>query len=268
MSEIKVGSTVNVRFSFVYDNAYVDPDDLVGEIFLFNTTTNTYPGSPTSTFVPSLVSQGIYQFDWVPGSAGKFLVKLTGQFDDATLDIVHEKYYLIGDVLPSKTMDDSILITMLGELSPLYVDPEYIMQLYPAGDIVEITEIIWRKSLDLESRLGMSDLTAISDTQYDYVVASVMCELSRMYGLTNGGLGGFGSTDSFQLGDLRVEKGTGSTRLSSGNYDLGNATSWCELASWLRGQLSSVGGTFRPVVAGSFYCNRPVPSRRLKSSDV
>lgn len=268
MAQIAVDAQVTMQFAFTYADEYVDPDTLTGEYFLLDETTNTYPATPYATFVPTRVGVGLYEYKWVTPEVGRFKFVITGGFVDSD-DIVYNKYYMVGNLQPKKTLDDTYVITMLGELDPLYVDPEYIMSLYPGGDIVEITEIIYRKSIDLESIVGEPNLEPLTVMQYDYVVAATMCELSRIYGLVNGGLGGFESTDSFQLGDLKVEKGGASGRLPAGKIDLGNANTWCELAAFLKGQLATtMGGTFHPVVAGSAYCDRIIPSRHLKSPDT
>ncbi len=267
MSFIPVGSINELRFTFVIDNTYVDPITLVGEIFTADVNGVFSDGAADDTFIPTKLLTGLYAYQFTPATEGKFKVVLTGTFDDPYPDIVHSKILLIGEVAPTKTLKESITITMLGQLCPLYVDPEDILAFYPAGDKVEITELIYRKSVDLEKRLGQTHLSCLTELQYDYIIASVMCELSRMYGLTDGGLTGFDSADSFQLGDLSVERGGRSSRLASGKYDEGNANSWCELAAYLQSQLGTVGGTFRPVVAGSAYCGQYVPSRRLKSAD-
>ena len=265
MSTISLGSTLNIQFSFLLNGDLVDPDILTGEIYLHDGT--SFPVAATDTFAVANDAVGVYSFDWTPNVEGKYLIKLTGEFDDSTPEIVHLKYFLIGDIETTNTLDSSYLVTILGELEPLYIDPEDILTYYPSGDLIEITEIIHRKSLELENKVGCDPIQEITALQHDFLVAATMCELSRRYGLTNGGLNGFSGADSFKLGDLEVSDGGANSRLATGKYDTGNADSWCELAISLKLQLTSSKEAMRSVVPGSDYLS-PIPIRTLKSSDL
>lgn len=269
MTKIAVGSSIYMDLIFVDNNGVLtDPDLISAEVLVYNTTTQTYVSNATpETFPVTRQSAGLYEGVWSTSTQGRFKVEVTGNYTNPLIeDILYEKYFLIGDVNTLYDLDSSYLITMLGILTPLYVDPEEILHLYPAGDIVEITEIIHRKSLELEDRVGQTNILSLTMTQHDFIIAATMCELSRIYGLTNGGLNGFNSVDSFTLGDLEVQKGAGGGRVSSGSYDIGNALTWCELAGKLKKELLHAEGNFRPVVAGSIY-DSPVPTRELTSSD-
>ena len=265
MSTIAVGSTLNIQFQFELEGVLTDPDTLTGEIFLYDTVADAFPGTPTSTFTATQVSTGVYEYDWTPGVAGTYKLRLNGNYVAAQTDIEHLKYFLIGDTAASNTLDSSYCITMLGELEPLYVDPEYILQFYSDADIIEVTEIIHRKSIALEEHIGCDPVDALTTLQHDWIVAATMCELSRIYGLSNGGLTGFVSASSFKLGDLEVDKGSSSGRLASGSYDVGNAGSWCELAFELKQQLNSYKDKMRPVVPGAIY-EGVVPSRNINDT--
>jgi len=266
MSTIAVGSTLQIQYLFEYDDILVDPDSFTGEIFLYDSMIPGYPGTPTDTFTPTQVSSGVYEQEWTPGAAGRYKIVLTGSFLDSTPDITYTKYFLIGEVEKILDLDCSYVISMLGVLSPLYVDPEYILQFYPDGDLVEITEIIHRKSLELEGKVGCKNINPLTQLQYDFVVAATLCELSRIYGTSNSGFNGFTGAESFKLGDLEVTRGDNMGSSSAGGYDVGNADNWCELAASLKLQLNSVKDTFRPVVPGSAF-DPVIPVRTLKSSD-
>lgn len=255
MSTIAVGSIVNIEFVFYDESGLVNPDSVSGDFFLRSG--DTYPGSPTGTFTPNHMGLGVYEYNWT-AVAGIYKFTLTGTFAGQD-DVVVSKYVSVGDN-ELETLTDAVIVTMLGELDPLYIDPEEILYYYPDADLVEVTEIIWRKSLELESRVGQTNLTCVTTLQHDWILAATMCELSRRYGLVNSGLSGFSSADSFKLGDLQVDRGSGSG--SNGNYDVGNAGSWCELAAALKDQLSGSGDTYTPVVPGANFCS-PIPSRRI-----
>lgn len=265
MSTIAVGSTVNIQFMFSYNDVLVDPDTLTGEIYLYDDIVGGYVAPPDDTFTPTMISTGIYETNWTPTVEGRYLVSLLGEFNDATPDIHHQKYFLIGDVELLKSIDSTYCITMLGVLTPTYADPEYVLQFYPDGDLTEITEIIHRKSLELENKVGCTNINPLTSLQHDFVVAATLCELSRIYGLTGGGLTGFSGADSFKLGDLEVSKGT-NVGTGKNNYDVGNADTWCELAAALKNQLNSTTGKLRPVVPGASF-ETPIPIRSLRSSD-
>lgn len=269
MALINVGSTVSIEFMFLNDGLFLSPDSITTEVLIYDPVSETYLSQATpETLTLTQISMGIYQADWVTSTAGRFKIEVLGEFLDVNIsDILHEKYFLVGNTEPLKDLGSSYLVTFLGQLTPIYVDPEYVLQYYISGDIVEITEIIHRKSLELESKIGKTNLTEISSIQHDFVFAATMCELSRLYGVVNGGLSGFSSLESFQLGDLKVDKGSGGGRIASGSYDLGNAGSWCEVAALLKDQLLTAGGNYRPVVPGSYYSG-VIPTRELKSSDL
>ena len=266
MTTIKQGSTIYTEYIFRRDGVYVDPDSFEAEIFIYDSATEGYIVQDPITEVINItrLSLGVYSGDWLTSIEGRFKIRVAGIFAGAE-PIVYEKYFLIGDFPVLKDLDASYLVTILGELTPLYVNPEYVLEYYTGSDLVEITEIIHRKSLELENKVGEAnlDVTAI---QHDFVFAATMCELSRIYGLSNGGIGGFTSAASFKLGDLEVDKGSTGGRLTSGNYDDGNAGSWCELAASLKSQLSTSSGNFRPVVPGAAFCNT-VLNRDLRSED-
>jgi hypothetical protein len=268
MAKIQVGSTVYTEYIFTINGINVDPDSFVSEVYIYDSLLGEYVSqNPFQSITLTRVSEGIYTGEWANVQEGIFKLEVIGSFNDINISsIKHEKYFLIGESEVIKDLDYSYLVTMLGPLTPVYVDPEFILQYYSSGDLVEITEIIHRKSLDLESKLGLTSLEPISALQHDYIVAATMCELSRIYGMTNGGLTGFTSAARFKLGDLEVDKGTTGGRLPSGSYDLGNAGSWCELAAVLKSQLRTASETFRPVVPGAAY-PRVILGRELASDD-
>lgn len=268
MTTIAAGSSIYLEFIFLQGSTLVDPDSIVAEVLVYDTLTSAYVSQATpETLTLNMLSVGVYETTWVTSIDGRFKVNVVGSFtapeDD---DIVHEKYFLIGNTPVLNDLDSSYLVTFLGALTPVYVDPEYILQYYPDGDLIEITEIIHRKSLELEDALGETGLTNITASQHDFVVAATMCELSRIYGLNNGGLTGFVAASSFKLGDLEVDKGSTGGGSSSGKYDQGNAASWCELAATLKKQLGLATGSMLPVVPGAIY-DTPIPTREFIGYD-
>jgi hypothetical protein len=259
MTAIPTDSVVVIEFDFEdNEDALADPDSISASISAKKDTTG-YPVTITLT----RLSVGKYSYDWTASEAGSFTFYVTGYFDNDA-DVVHLKKFLIGSEEPGATLDGPLTITLLSKLEPIYIDPEFILQYSPASDLTEVTEIIWRKSLELEHKLGQTNLIELTSNQHDFIVAAVMCELSRIYGLVNGGLTGFNGIEDFELGDLKVSTNR-SSGFASGAYDAGNAGTWCELAAILKDQLSSVNETFRSVVPGASYA-AVIPDRGLKYS--
>jgi hypothetical protein len=259
MAVIPTGSVVVIEFEFEdNEGLFVDPDNISAAISAKKDTT----GYPVAIALTKL-SVGRYIYYWTASEVGSFTFYVVGSFN-GDADVTHLKRFLIGGEEPDVTLDGSWAITLLGKLEPIHVDPEFILQYCPAGDLTEITEIIWRKSLELEHKLGQTNLTEITSNQHDFVVAAVMCELSRIYGLVNGGLTGFDGIDDFELGDLKVSNSS-SNGFAAGAYDSGNAGTWCELAAILKNELSTINDTFRSVVPGANHAP-VIPDRRLKYS--
>ena len=265
-SNIKVGDTIRVTTSFLnYDSvegeeALVDPALVETFIYTYNTTTNEWNVPPTEV-VPTKQSDGIYYYDWTTPSDGRFKIRFEGTLADASV-ITNERVFYVGTAEPSIVIGVINPIYFLGELDPLYLDPEAILTFYPDGDLVEIAELVYWYSLEVQEILGTTNVT-VNKLIQDYISAAVLCDLSKIH-VFGGGLSGFEAADSFTLGDLQVSKSSGGG--GSGRVTRGNVSTWCELAALLREELTFRRTNLKAVVKGSNYAN-PIPSRALRSFD-
>ncbi len=204
-------------------------------------------------------------YDWVPTSDGKYKVVFQATVQASTNSYsTHTRIIFVGPLATTKTLAASKTYQFLGAVSPLYVDPEEVLKYYPEGDIVEVTEWVHWYSKELKNLLELADDATLTTLQHDFIIASAMCALSRIYGI-NGILGGSSNSDSFTLGDLQVKNQTSSgiSRSGSNKYD---PTTWCEYAAILREELTRSNSTpVSFVKAGSWYS--PIPVRALRRFD-
>lgn len=263
-SNIRVGEVIRVSVRFVNYDAGLNNEDVL--IDPTTTTLDIYKlisdafVLQSSGLTPIQSSTGEYYYDWTPVDNGCYRLLFIGTFDGATPSTVENpRDFFVGTAGPSVTLGTTVEYKFLAELEPMYLDPERILDFFPDADIVDVTEIIYRLSAELEDWFGSNPtITALME---EYIIASVMCELSKVYSL-DGGLNGFGSVDNFTLGDLTVNKGLG-TSSSFGSLFRGNVNNWCELAALLRNDLLSKGARMKTYVKGSKNEN-PIPSRRLR----
>lgn len=147
-----------------------------------------------------------------------------------------------------------------GVLDPMYIDVDELAAIYPDAGNVEISENIHYFSKEVYKLLGLTEEpTEIPFIAIEYIKAATACSLDKIYAVASG------FSTSFTLGDLSVNK----PRTGSKTLNRGNANSWCELASVLRGEIlsSSSRGGFRGVVKGDKLTN-PIPVRRIRDIDA
>lgn len=179
--------------------------------------------------------------------------------DEEALDVIfylsETKYRII---IPRRLADENYF--MLTELDPMLMDPEFVLNYIPDANLVEIAELIHWYSKEILS--WGEDFNPVY--LQDFLLASVMCDLSKTYAF-GGGLTGSSSADEFTLGDLRVST-EASTGLGNGG-GVGNDTrTWCELAELYRKRILGSKVGMKVVVEGSNYVN-PIPCRKLRSID-
>jgi hypothetical protein len=144
----------------------------------------------------------------------------------------------------------------------MYLDPEVIHTLYTEVDYTEAAELIYRYSLELQGWFGEN--VQVTSLMEEFIIASVMCDLSKIY-FYGGGIGGFTTASDYTLGDLQVSRGQGTSNSRSSLYK-GNAANWCEMAFILREELNYTQNGMKSVVRGSSWDN-PMPDRRLRRID-
>lgn len=264
-SNIRIGQTIRltVRFADFDFSAGTDelltPTSVVLALFKYNSTSLSY--DLVGMLGPVLTeSTGVYYYDWTTPEDGKFKLIFTGIVPDATpSSVVDTRIFYVGTATPTIILTGSLQYTFLGELDPLYLDPEAIKNFYPDVDFVEATEIIHRFSLELYDWFGPTfTMTSIME---DYILAATLCELTKVHTF-DGGMNGFKDVSDFVLGDLQVSSGKGSN-FTQKTINRGNVTTWCELANLLRSELTFSRTNIKAIVRGSNYDN-PIPARAIR----
>ncbi len=264
MSNIKVGQTIRVTARFVDFDPYAGTDDLLdpssvsAALYQYNSTTSTFDliGLLSPVVRESL---GVYYVDWQTTGNGLFRVLLVGTLDDATPNTIENpRDFYVGTAEPTTILGSNLEYGFLGELSPLYLDPERILDFWPDADLVEVTTIIYRLSGTLDTWFGPGAYLITPDMD-SWLLAATMCELVTRY-MMDGGLNGFNDPGGFTLGDLQVQA---SQANSGAGFDDGLPSTWCEMALMFKNALLFTRTGIKAVMRGSNYCN-PIPSRRLR----
>lgn len=231
----------------------VDPDIVIGNIKDLNLVT-------VSTFSPTNLETGVYQYTWTPNSLGKFYIEFEGSYAiDGTTDTVRQLYEVVASGQESVTTTASLgedqYLTFMHELSGIYVDPDEIRALYPDASPIEINEFLYIYSQQVNDLLGGSEL---STTAYEYIKAATACALSKVYDISGADVA------ITTLGDLQVTNQSGSSR----SINLSTATSWCELAPVLWEELKRTQNRagMRAIRKGDGYAN-PIPTRELQDRE-
>lgn len=263
MTTIALGSTVKITVTFrdwLVDTEAgepVDPDTVEGSIY---DSSNVL----VSSFSPNNPSVGTYTYLWTPTTAGTFIVEMLGTFSDGTTDAVSDEFIVsttfTGGSTTTKTLGEEQVLSFTGVVTPAHLDPEELLAIYPDASPIEVLEFIHYYSSEVEYILGGATPVApvhITATGYDYIRASSLCALSKIYELADGEM-------TVTLGDLTVV----TQRFSKRVLNRGNATTWCELAAVLRRELFTSSGTIgmKSILKGSNYPN-PIPVRHIRDKE-
>jgi hypothetical protein len=266
---ITPGQTVTVTSTFVnYDpdtgeETPVSPSNVDGYVFKYNASTAVY--DLVGTFEPSPVNTTTFLYNWVPASNGKYIVEFEATLDSATVS--DERLFYVGPITTASSIGEEKTYYFFGELDPIFLDPAEVLRYYPDGDLSEITEMAHWYSNDLMAILGVTSLEEedIPPEGRMFILASILCELSRIY-MFDGGLAGFGKADSFTLGDLTVRSGSSVNTANTFNGLRGSPTNWCELAVFLREYLRSSRVKIKAYVKSGSYLS-PIKSRELRRAE-
>lgn len=173
----------------------------------------------------------VYFYDFTPNEIGEYLSIFTIYILNSPPFIIQQKIYVSSSSAsrrPTATLKNDEIIIFGTELTPLYIDPESLLPLFPDASLLEIGEIVYNFSLEVKTILGLSaDDAALNFKATEYIRAAVACELSRTYA--------YGADDNvmLKLGDLTIENRV--TPRNSISRD--NASSWCQIAAALRKEL-------------------------------
>lgn len=257
MSSIYVNETIRVKVTFYEWDDSQDPDEVEDPVSVVY---NIYDeaASPTllATGTPVRESAGIYYYDWTPSVAGDYIFTFVGTFADDTTDVVttHFEVLAIGAVSSGTPLMADEVFTFGGVISPLCVNPDELLAVFPDATELDVAEALWRSTTEVYSLLSLDSTTSCPTTPVvlDYIKAAAACELSRVFEL------GDGNEQSMMLGDFSVTYRS----FPKSRVNRGNATTWCETAAALRNEVIYKITAPRAFVAGAVYDN-PIPQRKL-----
>lgn len=186
-------------------------------------------GSTVLSATPTRVDTGTYRYDWTPVASGDFLVEFDGTFSVGT-DVVEDEFEILEVVGSSATtLDEDQYLVFATSYSPMYIDPDEVLAIYPDAPPTDIAEFIMIASTEVDSLRNNKPLIP---SDYEFVRAQTLCSLTRIYELNAGQAG------TLTLGDLTIQQNSGYKK----TVNRGNATTWCELAQALREEAIRRGG--------------------------
>lgn len=242
-SNVLVGDTISIEVTFrdwsqSEDAPIVDPASVEVDIL------DEFLVSSAVTETATKVADGVYSFVWTPSVVGTFYVEFTGYYASGTVTKVREEFNVtltpttsLGDV----ALGEEVVLEFATDITPLYIDPEEMLVVYPDATLMEIAEIIHRFSLEVQAIFGTEQPSSVA---LEYIRAATLCALSNVHDASVAGM-------ELALGDLRIAE-------ARSNLIKGTPTNPCELAQMLQRQLKRVG--MRWVVKGGAYPN-PMPKR-------
>lgn len=263
MTEILFNDSIRIRVTFRTwseddtQGAVVDPISVIGKIINSNFVA-------VATFTNDIVheSEGVFSYIWTPTTLGDFYVEFDGLMnDDASpiVDSVREAFTVVASNvnLATQVLAQDQFITFMPDLEPIYIDPEEILVIYPDASPIDVNELLYFYSHEVDELMGAQAKTTLA---YEYLRAAVLCSLSKVFGSID-------NSDIAQitLGDFSIE----TRNLPSTTLNRGNADTWCELAAALRAEILvkfyRVG--FKAIEKGTNFIN-PIQSRNIDETPV
>ena len=232
---VLVNDTVKITVKFMDGNQQeVTPTDVLVAII---DSQNQSVASPTV----HEVSGSEYYINFIPTYAEQYTISFTGLVANAP-DIVTSQTLYVSDpdeeYKPTVTLREDEVISFAADISPLYVDPDEILLIFPDSSRLEIAEVIHGYSHEVNSLFSITadtiDPMAVMNSYgippfsvYQYIRASTACELTRIYG--------YGGDDelSVELADLKITN----RNTPRDNITRSNATTWCQVAAALRKEI-------------------------------
>lgn len=213
----------------------------------------------SSTYASFQILFGATPGEWIYWQQGyKYRLVVSGAVEELVVSSTVE------DATNTHTLGNNKTYYFLGALCPLYLDPEIVLRYFPEGDLIEITELIHWHSKSALQLLGSN--VYIDTTIQQYILAAVLCDLSKIY-LYGGGLDGFSNSGSFTLGDLRVDSGSQTSFRGGGSSVWGSGIdNWCDLAALVKDELTWSRTGLKAANKGSNYASK-IPNRELKRLD-
>jgi hypothetical protein len=232
ISSVLVNDTVRIKVKFIDINAStgeqiaVSPNSVTVEI-------KKLDGSLIASTIPTALTSSEYYYDFTPTTPDTYKIKFIGYMPGGTTITVNQQLYVStssDEYKPTITLKADEIMTFAPDVSPLYLSPEEILPLFPEASLMEIGELIYFHSLEVETIYGIQytyEANKLSYAALEYIKAAVACDLSRMYN--------YGGDDdvSVTLADLTVT----ARNLPRTNISRGNAVTWCQIAAALRKEM-------------------------------
>jgi len=283
LDEVLVGDNVRVTATLRYTNEN-------GELVAFapDTVTVTIRDADNNVLIngamASYLVDDVYYYDFTITEVGLHTIIFYVNFDDSPSIQITQKIYassITEKYKPTITLRNDETIVFGSEISPLYIDPESLLSIFPDASLLEIGELIYNYSLEVKSILKLDDQISGSSLIFnvlEYIRAATACELSRTYA--------YGGDDevSIRLGDFSIQN----RNIPRTSLSRDNASTWCQIAAALRKEMLALkarGVVMQPKNLPADYrykstdkeiypygqenlsSNDPMPSRRLRSHD-
>jgi hypothetical protein len=232
---VLVNDTVKITVSFIDgDREEVSPSEVI---------VNIVDSEGQSVTAPTVneVSPSEYYINFTPTYAEQYTISFIGLITNAP-DIVASQILYVSDpdeeYKPTVTLREDEVISFAADISPLYVDPDEILLIFPDSSRLEIAEVIHGYSHEVNSLFSITEdtvnpLEIMTNygvppfSVYQYIRAATACELTRIYG--------YGGDDelSVELADLKITN----RNTPRSNITRANATTWCQIAAALRKEI-------------------------------
>jgi hypothetical protein len=232
---VLVNDTVKITVKFIDGNQEeVSPSDVIVTIV-------DSQGEAVTAPTVNEVSPSEYYINFTPTYAEQYTISFIGLIPNAP-DIVASQILYVSDpdeeYKPTVTLREDEVISFGADISPLYVDPDEILLIFPDSSRLEIAEVIHAYSHEVNSLFSitadtvnpmeiMASYGIPPFSVYQYIRASTACELTRIYG--------YGGDDelSVELADLKITN----RNTPRSNITRSNATTWCQIAAALRKEI-------------------------------
>lgn len=283
LDEVLVGDNVRVTATLRYTNedgelVAFDPDTVT--VTIRDADNNVLVNGALATYLVD----DVYYYDFTITEVGLHTIVFSVNFDNSPSIQITQKIYassITEKYKPTITLRNDETIAFASEISPLYVDPEALLSIFPDASLLEIGEIIYNYSLEVKSLFKLDDQISASSLVFnilEYIRAATACELSRTYA--------YGGDDevSIRLGDFSIQN----RNIPRNSLSRDNASTWCQIAASLRKEILALkarGVVIQPKNLPADYrykstdkeiypygqenlsSNDPMPSRRLRSHD-
>lgn len=254
VSNVLVNDSVRLKVKFLDQGdggAQVEADIVSVQVLIKNADAEIIVNTSAT-----LLSGSEYYYDFTPIEAGTYTVTFTGTTESGNSIVSKLTLYANSsttDYEPSVTLRADETIIFAPDLSPLYLDPEELVAIFPDASLIEIGEMIYRYSLEIKeiySLNGDEDGSTLPFIILEYIKAAAACELSRTYG--------FGGDDelSLKLADLEITNRSAPRTVATRS----NATTWCQIAASLRREVLAKKVSMRGVQP------KGLPNRRIATS--